>query len=132
MPEVVEGYPDRLIPKDDDAAKELKKRTLTADKSSEYLFPSRNGRPIRDIKRPWGWLLKEAGLEDFRLHDLRHSHASILVSQGHSLELIGHLLGHTQAQTTKRYAHLTQDPQRRALAGLDAVISAARSQPDTE
>jgi len=114
-----------------DLAIELLER-MSADRSSEYLFPSRAGGPIRDIKGPWAWLLKETGLENFRIHDLRHSHASILVSQGHSLELIGHLLGHTQAQTTKRYAHLMQDPQREALAGLDAVISAARTQPDTE
>lgn len=106
-------------------------KRMSVEKSSEYLFPSRNGGPIQDIKGPWAWLLKDAGLEDFRIHDIRHSHASILVSHGSSLELIGHLLGHTQAQTTKRYAHLMQDPQREALAGLDAVISAARTHSDT-
>ena len=69
-------------------------------------------------------------MDNFRIHDLRHSHASILVSQGHSLELIGALLGHTQQSTTARYAHLKRDPLRKALAGLDAMITATQSELD--
>ncbi len=51
-----------------------------------------------------------AGLEDVRLHDLRHSFASVAVSGGASLPIIGALLGHTNSATTQRYAHLSDDP----------------------
>jgi site-specific recombinase XerD len=64
-----------------------------------------------------------AEIGDARIHDLRHTFASLLVSGGASLEMIGKLLGHTQMQTTQRYAHLLDAPLR---AGLDAVASAVR------
>jgi site-specific recombinase XerD len=64
-----------------------------------------------------------------RVHDLRHSFASQLVSEGASLPLIGALLGHTQAQTTARYAHLFDDPQRAAVERVGAVISNAGKLP---
>ena len=57
-----------------------------------------------------------------RLHDLRHSFASILVSAGASLPLIGQMLGHTQPQTTARYAHLYDDPLREAAEMVGAVL----------
>lgn len=65
------------------------------------------------------------GLTDVRLHDLRHSYASMLVSAGLSLPVIGALLGHTQTQTTARYAHLFDDPLRAATAQVGAMIEAA-------
>jgi integrase len=68
-------------------------------------------------------LRKAAGIEGVRFHDLRHTAASILVSGGASLPLIGALLGHTQVQTTARYAHLFNDPQREAVNRLGAVIT---------
>lgn len=118
---------DTTIPLSALAVELLKKMAKTH--TEDFLFPSRSGGPVSDIKSPWAWLMKETGLENFRIHDLRHSHASILVSQGHSLELIGRLLGHTQHQTTARYAHLTQNPLRKALAGLDATITESHSKP---
>jgi site-specific recombinase XerD len=61
-----------------------------------------------------------------RIHDLRHTFASLLVSGGASLEIIGRLLGHSQLQTTQRYAHLMESPLR---AGVDSVASLFRPRP---
>lgn len=79
-------------------------------------------RPRSDLKRPWHHIRKRAELdasaEDpklrVRIHDLRHTHASVGVEANLSLQIIGKLLGHTQAKTTERYAHLADDPTKRA------------------
>ncbi len=68
-----------------------------------------------------------AGLEGLRLHDLRHSFASFGAGASLGLPIIGKLLGHTQAATTSRYAHLDVDPLRRAADTIGATISAAMS-----
>jgi integrase len=68
-----------------------------------------------------------ARLTDARLHDLRHSFASVLVSGGESLPLIGAMLGHTQVSTTKRYSHLFDDPLRAAAERVGAVWEAAHA-----
>lgn len=82
---------------------------------AEWLFPGdRPGAPLRDIKRFWRSTLEEARISDYRRHDNRHTYASHLVSGGLSLEIVGRLLGHSSAETTKRYAHLADDPLRRA------------------
>ena len=82
---------------------------------SNYLFPNQSGnKPLRDIKSFWEKIIKEAKLENVRIHDLRHTHASHLVSSGLSLSIVGKLLGHTQASTTQRYAHLADAPLRQA------------------
>ena len=73
-----------------------------------------------------GWTLP-AGLTDARVHDLRHTYASILVSGGASLPLIGSLLGHTQAATTARYSHLFDDPLRAAAERVAAALQAAEA-----
>ena len=89
---------------------------------SGYLFPSRSGGPIQDIKKPWAWLRNESELPDIRIHDLRHSFASMLVSNGETLETIGKLLGHSQHQTTMRYAHLMDNPLRNAANKMAELI----------
>jgi site-specific recombinase XerD len=82
---------------------------------SPYLFPGRiSGEPLKEIKTIWKNLLKKAGLVNVRIHDLRHTHASHLVSSGLSLSIVGKLLGHTQASTTQRYTHLADEPLRQA------------------
>ncbi|MBS0271768.1 MAG: tyrosine-type recombinase/integrase [Proteobacteria bacterium] len=82
---------------------------------SLYVFPGRlAGAPLKEIKTFWKRVLKESKLENIRIHDLRHTHASHLVSSGLSLSIVGKLLGHTQASTTQRYAHLADEPLRQA------------------
>jgi integrase len=91
--------------------------------SSEFLFPGPTGRPITTIKTFWQSVTRQAGLEGLRVHDLRHSFASVLASGGASLLLIAQLLGHTQAATTARYSHLVDSVQREAVERAGAVIA---------
>jgi integrase len=81
--------------------------------------------PRPDLKRPWGAITKRAGLLGVRLHDLRHTYASFGASGGLGLPIIGRLLGHTQTSTTARYAHLDNDPLRRASEAIAGRIAAA-------
>ena len=116
---------------------------------SPYVFPGVDGKPLTDVKRSWTSICRKAGLAvqvqkvgrngrpakgkdgkpalvwqpNVRIHDLRHSFASILVSAGASLPLIGQMLGHTQVQTTQRYAHLFDDPMRDAAETVGQIVS---------
>lgn len=84
--------------------------------SSEFVFPGKAlGKPLQEIQRLWYAVRTAAGLQDVRLHDLRHSVASTAAAQGHSLFLIGKLLGHKDLRSTARYAHLADDA-RKAMA----------------
>lgn len=69
----------------------------------------------------WNTSRKQAGFADVRIHDLRHSFASLLINQGRTLYEVQHLLGHTQVKTTQRYAHLSQDT---LLAAANAATRA--------
>lgn len=94
-----------------------------------WLFPgdlAEKDQPVQEVRRFWASVQKGAGLPGVRIHDLRHTFASLLVSGGASLEMIGKLLGHTQARTTQRYAHLMDSPLR---AGVDAVADMVRVRP---
>lgn len=90
-----------------------------------FLFPGTGGKPLQEVKHFWASVCRKAEIDAVRLHDLRHTHASILASLGMSLPLIGALLGHTQAATTQRYAHLLDDPLRAAVDRLGAVVTGA-------
>ncbi len=98
-------------------------RSLT---NGDYVFPGRTGEALVEIKKLFAAVRLEAGIDDFRIHDIRHSYASFLVSDGVSLPVIGKLLGHTQVNTTSRYAHLEDDPLRQATNRLSNAISAHR------
>lgn len=90
-------------------------KTLPRLPDSPLVFPSSvGGRVPISIQKVWGRVRTAAGLEDLRLHDLRHNFASAAVSAGQSLYIVGKLLGHSQIQTTQRYAHLAPDPVRTA------------------
>jgi integrase len=93
-------------------------------KPSPYVFPGRAGDgPMNEIKKSWAALCKATDLRGVRLHDLRHTYASVLASAGLSLPVIGALLGHTQPGTTARYAHLFDDPLRAATERAAAIVT---------
>lgn len=85
--------------------------------------------PRSDLKRPWDVVSHRAGLAGVRLHDLRHSFASIGAGGSLGLPIIGKLLGHRHAETTQRYAHLADDPLRRASETIAAEIAAHLGEP---
>lgn len=115
------------IPVSDDVAAIVRQRKLVVPQGSPWLFPGDTpGQPVKEIRRFWAKMQREAEIPDVRIHDLRHTFASLLVSGGASLEMIGRLLGHTQMSTTQRYAHLMDSPLR---AGVDAVAHAFRPRP---
>ena len=80
------------------------------------------GSHLTDLQKPWRRIRARAGLEDVRIHDLRHSFASRALALGESLAMIGKLLGHTQVQTTARYAHLARDSIQTAAARITGSI----------
>lgn len=92
----------------------------------EWLFPSRAGGPRADVKKNWAQVCKAAGIAGLRMHDLRHSYASMLVNSGLSLPVIGALLGHSQPSTTWRYAHLCDDPLRAATERVGKLVTDAK------
>jgi integrase len=90
---------------------------------------AKQGSPLVNIRKPWYRIRKAANLPDVRLHDLRHSFASVAVAGGLSLPMIGALLGHTQPATTARYAHLAADPLRAAAETIGARLQVAMTAP---
>ena len=81
------------------------------------------GSHLTDLQHPWRRIRERAGLEDVRIHDLRHSFASGGLLVGEGLPMIGKLLGHTQVQTTARYAHLANDPVKSAANRIASRIA---------
>jgi integrase len=81
--------------------------------------------PYKNLGRAWIIVRAKAGLPDVRLHDVRHSYASVAAGKGHSLLMIGKLLGHKVAATTQRYAHLTRDAASAVSDELGAALMAA-------
>jgi len=92
----------------------------------EFVIAGENlDRPRADLHRPWKLNCRRAGLSSVRVHDLRHTFAAFGASRGMGLPMIGKLLGHAHASTTQRYAHLDNDPVRRATGAIGATISSA-------
>lgn len=90
----------------------------------QYVFPGRGSDHRVEIRPAWRAACKAAGIVDARIHDLRHTYASLLASSGKSLPIIGALLGHSQPSTTARYSHLLDDPLREATEGVGALVMA--------
>ena len=102
---------------------------LAAQKPREgnpFVFPAeRSDEYFEGMPKIWQRVRKSAGLEDVRIHDLRHSFASVAVAGGASLPIIGALLGHKDTATTQRYAHLSADPLRAVSQAVADAISQA-------
>lgn len=97
---------------------------LPHDPGNPYVIAGRiEGQHITDLQHPWRRIRDLAGLNDVRIHDLRHTYASNAVSSGMPIQMVGRLLGHTQLQTTMRYAHLADDPVRKAAEENAAALS---------
>jgi len=94
---------------------------LPRKEDNDYLFPNpKTGKPFVSIFHSWDTARQKAGLKDVRIHDLRHSFASYVINQGHSLYEVQKLLGHTQVKTTQRYAHLSHDS---LLSAADSAMA---------
>ena len=93
----------------------------------QFVFPSSSSGTghVISIDKAWKTICRDAEIEGLRVHDLRHSVASILVSGGASLPLIGAILGHSNPATTARYSHLFMSPQEAAVERVGAIIEAA-------
>jgi integrase len=92
-------------------------------KGQYVIFSEQEDKPRADLNRPWRTISHRAQLPGVRIHDLRHTHASVGAGAGLSLPIIGKLLGHTQSSTTQRYAHLGSDPLKTASEQIAHSIS---------
>lgn len=93
---------------------------------SDYVFPAMSGeRHYQGTPKVWRRIRSAANIENVRLHDLRHNFASLAVSNGASLPLIGAILGHADPSTTNRYAHIHDDPLRSLCENVGETIQSA-------
>ena len=97
--------------------------SLPKHEQSEYVFPGEKGSHYVGLPKVWERIRENANLTDVRLHDLRHSFASVGAGVGLSLPIIGKMLGHSNAETTQRYAHLADDPLRQATDSVSNRIA---------
>ncbi|MEQ8268305.1 MAG: site-specific integrase [Parvibaculum sp.] len=102
-------------------------RIERAPDNPHVLVGYKQGQYLADIRHPWGRIREKAGIGPVRVHDLRHTYASNAIANGVSLEVVGKLLGHTQYQTTMRYAHLADSHLHEAAAHVSKGIGAALS-----
>ena len=113
----------RVVPLPAAAARVL--AGLSRVPGNPWVFPGREkGDRRHNINDSWDRVRERAGLEDVRLHDLRHSFASRALALGESLSMIGELLGHRKVQTTARYAHLARDLVQASTAKVAESIGA--------
>ena len=106
LPETKTG--PRTIVLSPEAAWVLRRIPRLAD--NPHVIPGKiRGRPMRNLNDPWEIVCERAGLTDLRIHDIRHAYASRALALGESLPMIGRLIGHSEVETTARYAHLARD-----------------------
>jgi len=100
--------------------------TMPRKSDCEWAFANpETGKPFVSVFYSWNTARKSVGLSDVRMHDLRHSFASLLINSGRTLYEVQHILGHTQVKTTQRYAHLSQDTLLAAANSATAALGAA-------
>ena len=103
---------------------------LPRQADNRWVFPGREpATRLANLNASWQVIRKEAGLEDVRIHDLRHSFASRALALGESLPMIGKLLGHRQVQTTARYAHLARNSVKAAARSIEDSVAADMDTP---
>jgi integrase len=121
---------EHRVPLSAPARQLLRELWENASLDAEYVFPGRSDGHRIEIKADWAALCKAAGITGARIHDLRHTYASLLASAGLSLPIIGALLGHTQPATTARYAHLLDDPLKQATERVGAILMPSKPAGD--
>ncbi len=95
-------------------------------KAGDFVIASsRPDQPRHDIKGPWDSIRRCAGLEDFRLHDLRHSFGATGAGSNFGLPVVGKLLGHRNTETTSRYAHIAVDPLKAAADAIAGKLASS-------
>ena len=112
----------RMVPLSNAAVTVLS--ALPRPEDNPWVIVGKNpGAHLTDLQKPWRRIRARAGLDNVRIHDLRHSFASGGLLVGEGLPMIGKLLGHTQVQTTARYAHLASDPVKSAANRIASRIA---------
>ena len=113
---------EHRVPLNDEAVA-LLRRIKAEGRPERFVFPSRStDQAVRDIRRTWDTLRNQLGLGSVRIHDLRHTFASLAINDGATLQEVGDLLGHTQSQTTMVYAHVFQDRKARVAGRVGKLI----------
>jgi integrase len=115
---------DHVVPLSAPARQLLIRIRRKQEEAERFVFPGagESGHRIL-LKKDWAQICKAAKITNLRIHDLRHSYASTVISAGWSLPVVGALLGHTQPATTARYAHLVDDVLHRATNTAGAILS---------
>ena len=108
-----------------EAALEVLSKIERVENNQHVIVGNKEGQHITDMQKPWRRIRTLANLEGVRMHDFRHTFASGAVSGGESLHMTGKLLGHSQPQTTARYAHLSDDPVHNAAERVSGAIADA-------
>lgn len=112
---ILSDMKDKII--DDNELENCKNEIVS---SKQFLFYNpKTKSTVQDIKKYWANICKKANIKEATIHDLRHTFASILVNSGVGLEIIGRLIGHSNINTTQRYAHLTNDALRKVIEGFN-------------
>ena len=105
----------RHIPMNKETVATIEEWRKQYPRNSGYVFPGKDGNRLDNVKKSWDGVLKLAGIEGFRWHDLRHTFASKLVMAGVPLNTVRDLLGHSDLAMTLRYAHLAPDSKASAV-----------------
>ena len=109
----------RHIPLNNEAYKILNDWHKQSQIDVSFVFPNKINQPFDNVRSSWDKLLKDAGIKDFRWHDMRHHFASRLVMAGVDLNTVRELLGHSEISMTLRYAHLAPEHKADAVAKLN-------------